>query len=101
MEQLLDGPPQTKYHSAVIVSALVKFIAAYNDTRMFNWLLTVRLVLIEILLVMKLDVVQAKYKSAVIVSGLLTCIAACHYMRIFNWLLTARLLLIDPRVDEA
>ena len=43
-----------------------------------------RLLLIEIFLVVKLDAVQAKYQSAVIVSGLVTFIAAYRYVRIFN-----------------
>merc|ERR1719456_2081239 len=41
-----------KYQSAVIISGLVTFIAAYHY---MDWLLTVPLLLIEILLVMKLD----------------------------------------------
>merc|ERR1719284_1832573 len=41
-----------KYKSAVYISGLVTFIAAY---RYMDWLLTVPLLLIEILLVMKLD----------------------------------------------
>merc|ERR1711907_111999 len=43
---------QDKYKSAVLISGLVTFIAAY---RYMDWLLTVPLLLIEILLVMKLD----------------------------------------------
>merc|ERR1719297_418653 len=41
-----------KYKSAVFISGLVTFIDAY---RYMDWLLTVPLLLIEILLVMKLD----------------------------------------------
>merc|ERR1711877_40074 len=41
-----------KYKSAVYISGLVTFIAAYHY---MDWLLTVPLLLIEILLVMKLD----------------------------------------------
>merc|ERR1712107_630673 len=54
-----------KFKSAVLISGLVTFIAAYHYARIFNswvdaykymdWLLTVPLLLIEILLVMKLD----------------------------------------------
>merc|ERR1712118_630511 len=72
-----------KYKSAVIISGLVTFIAAYHYIRIFNswveaykytagvpfndayrymdWLLTVPLLLIEILLVMKLD--EATYNT--------------------------------------
>jgi len=82
---------QAKYQSAVIVSGLVTFIAAYHYVRIFNswvdaydystgsprltgvpfndayrymdWLLTVPLLLIEILLVMKLDDAEFNSKS--------------------------------------
>ena len=50
-----------------------------------EWLLTVPLLLIAILLMVKHeDPVQAKYQSAVIVSGLVTFIAAYNYIRIFK-----------------
>merc|ERR1712238_441446 len=60
-----------QYKSAVLISGLVTFIAAYHYIRIFNswvgayrymdWLLTVPLLLIEILLVMNLP--EAEYSS--------------------------------------
>merc|ERR1712154_591923 len=69
-----------KYKSAVLTSGLVTFIAAYHYIRIFNdayrymdWLLTVPLLLIEILLVMKLDEATfgAKSKSLGVGSALM------------------------------
>merc|ERR1719433_1957501 len=78
-----------KYKSAVLTSGLVTFIAAYHYIRIFNswveaysfsaayrymdWLLTVPLLLIEILLVMKLDdaTFNAKAKSLGVGSALM------------------------------
>merc|ERR1711998_74519 len=59
-----------KYKSAVLISGLVTFIAAY---RYMDWLLTVPLLLIEILLVMKLDEATygAKSKSLGVGSALM------------------------------
>ena len=51
-----------------------------------------QVVLIEVLLVMELDAVQAKCQSVVIMFVLVTFIAAYRYIRIFNLLLTVRLL---------
>merc|ERR1712154_360212 len=69
-----------KYKSAVLTSGLVTFIAAYHYIRIFNdayrymdWLLTWALLLIEILLVMKLDdaTFNAKAKSLGVGSALM------------------------------
>merc|ERR1712176_1423945 len=67
-----------KLKSAVLISGLVTFIAAYHYIRIFNswvdayrymdWLLTVPLLLIEILLVMKLD--EETYNSKAWTLGL-------------------------------
>ena len=49
----------------------------------FNWLLTVRLRLCEILLAVKLDaLVRAKYQSAVIVSDFVKTSTAYYYISI-------------------
>merc|ERR1712066_30600 len=72
-----------KYQSAVLISGLVTFIAAYHYIRIFNswddayrymdWLLTVPLLLIEILLVMKLpeDVYSSKAQTLGVGSALM------------------------------
>merc|ERR1711897_69851 len=62
---------KAQYQSAVLISGLVTFIAAYHYIRIFNswvdayrymdWLLPVHLLLIEILLVMKLS--EEEYSS--------------------------------------
>merc|ERR1712045_1115406 len=61
-----------KYQTAVIISGLVTFIAAYHYFRIFNswteaysymdWLLTVPMLLMEIVLVMKLSSEEASQK---------------------------------------
>merc|ERR1719456_2014926 len=61
-----------KYQSAVIISGLVTFIAAY---RYMDWLLTVPLLLIEILLVMKLD--EQTYSSKAWTLGLGSALMIC------------------------
>merc|ERR1719424_685350 len=61
-----------QYKSAVLVSGLVTFIAAY---RYMDWLLTVPLLLIEILLVMNLDerTYSDKAKNLGVGSALMIC----------------------------
>merc|ERR1712161_96015 len=65
-----------KYKSAVLTSGLVTFVAAY---RYMHWLLTVPLLLIEILLVMKLDddTFSSKAKTLGVTSALM--ISRCTY----------------------
>jgi len=101
---------QDKYKSAVIISGLVTFIAAYHYIRIFNswvgaytypskehpfpeqtgvpfndayrymdWLLTVPLLLIEILLVMKLDAETYASKSKVLGFGSAMMIVSGYY----------------------
>merc|ERR1712003_139921 len=69
---------KAQYQSAVLISGLVTFIAAYHYIRIFNswvdayhymdWLLTVPLLLIEILLVMRLS--EREYSSKAWTLGL-------------------------------
>merc|ERR1712156_181163 len=75
-----------KYKSAVLISGLVTFIAAYHYFRIFNdayrymdWLLTVPLLLIEILLVMKLDEESFNSKAWVLGLGSALMIVSGYY----------------------
>merc|ERR1712083_812514 len=78
-----------KYKSAVFISGLVTFIAAYHYIRIFNswvdayhymdWLLTVPLLLIEILLVMKLDEESFNSKAWVLGLGSALMIVSGYY----------------------
>merc|ERR1712176_1553178 len=92
---------QDKYKSAVFISGLVTFIAAYHYIRIFNswvdayqysagtvsngayrymdWLLTVPLLLIEILLVMKLDEESFNSKAWVLGLGSALMIVSGYY----------------------
>jgi len=102
-----------KYRSAVLISGLVTFIAAYHYVRIFNswvdayeysvdkedpaltgvpfndayrymdWLLTVPLLLIEILLVMKLDEATYNDKAKVLGVGSALMIASGYYGELF------------------
>jgi bacteriorhodopsin len=102
-----------KYRSAVIISGLVTFIAAYHYIRIFNswveayhydqtakdpvltgvpfndayrymdWLLTVPLLLIEILLVMKLSDEEFNSKSKILGTGSALMIISGYYGELF------------------
>jgi bacteriorhodopsin len=102
-----------KYRSAVIISGLVTFIAAYHYMRIFNswveayhygqtakdpvltgvpfndayrymdWLLTVPLLLIEILLVMKLSDEEFNSKSKILGTGSALMIISGYYGELF------------------
>lgn len=102
-----------KYRSAVIISGLVTFIAAYHYMRIFNswvesyhygttakdpvltgvpfndayrymdWLLTVPLLLIEILLVMKLSDEEFNSKSKILGTGAALMIISGYYGELF------------------
>jgi bacteriorhodopsin len=102
-----------KYRSAVIISGLVTFIAAYHYFRIFNswvaayhygqtakdpvltgvpfndayrymdWLLTVPLLLIEILLVMKLSDEEFNSKSKILGTGSALMIISGYYGELF------------------
>merc|ERR1712134_240381 len=65
-----------KYKSAVLISGLVTFIAAY---RYMDWLLTVPLLLIEILLVMKLDAQTYSAKAKTLGVGSALMIVSGYY----------------------
>merc|ERR1712156_1171117 len=65
-----------KYKSAVLTSGLVTFIAAY---RYMDWLLTVPLLLIEILLVMKLDEATYSQKARTLGVGSALMIVSGYY----------------------
>merc|ERR1719335_1070391 len=67
---------QEKYRSAVLISGLVTFIAAY---RYMDWLLTVPLLLIEILLVMKLDPQTYSEKAKTLGVGSALMIVSGYY----------------------
>merc|ERR1711907_862944 len=67
---------QDKYKSAVLISGLVTFIAAY---RYMDWLLTVPLLLIEILLVMKLEPEVYNEKAKVLGVGSALMIVSGYY----------------------
>merc|ERR1719426_666774 len=96
-----------KYQSAVLISGLVTFIAAY---RYMDWLLTVPLLLVEILLVMKLDektftdkawflgfgsalMIASGYYGELVITGDLTprwmcwCLSMCFFLYIVYELL--------------
>merc|ERR1712031_113922 len=77
------------FQSAVIISGLVTFIAAYHYIRIFNscddaythmdWLLTVPLLLIEILLVMKLGEAEFSKKAWTLGAGSALMIVSGYY----------------------
>merc|ERR1719240_1169641 len=69
-----------QYRSAVIISGLVTFIAAY---RYMDWLLTVPLLLIEILLVMKLDAATYSSKAWTLGVGSALMIISGYYGELF------------------
>merc|ERR1719281_141566 len=65
-----------QFRSAVLISGLVTFIAAY---RYMDWLLTVPLLLIEILLVMKLDEATYSQKARTLGVGSALMIVSGYY----------------------
>merc|ERR1719230_2577239 len=67
---------KAQYQSAVIISGLVTFIAAY---RYMDWLLTVPLLLIEILLVMKLSPEEYSSKAWTLGFGSALMIVSGYY----------------------
>merc|ERR1719253_2414461 len=69
-----------KYKSAVYISGLVTFIDAY---RYMDWLLTVPLLLIEILLVMKLDEETYTGKAKTLGVGSALMIVSGYYGELF------------------